>query len=73
MFSSDELSWRRATELLVEVARLGEETGFGVPCLLVAAKFDLDPFPMAAHESAKVDTFFFFSSVTSIFSSHLSI
>ncbi|RVX20687.1 Mitochondrial Rho GTPase 2 [Vitis vinifera] len=52
--SSDELSWRRATELLVEVARQGEETGFGVPCLLVAAKYDLDPFPMAAQDSAKV-------------------
>ncbi|KAJ9696274.1 hypothetical protein PVL29_008486 [Vitis rotundifolia] len=52
--SSDELSWRRATELLVEVARQGEETGFGVPCLLVATKYDLDPFPMAAQDSAKV-------------------
>ncbi|RVW54816.1 Mitochondrial Rho GTPase 2 [Vitis vinifera] len=52
--SSDELSWRRATELLVEVARQGEETGFGVPCLLVAAKYDLDPFPMAAQDSGKV-------------------
>ena len=70
IFSSDELSWRRATELLVEVARQGEETGFGVPCLLVAAKYDLDPFPMAAQDSAKVNTL---SSASSSLCSHICI
>ncbi|KAK6937516.1 EF hand associated, type-2 [Dillenia turbinata] len=52
--SSDELSWKKTTELLVEVARHGEESGFGVPSLLVAAKDDLDPFPMSAQSSTKV-------------------
>lgn len=59
IFSSDELSWRRATELLVEVARQGEETGFVVPCLLVAAKCELDPFPMSVQESARVIILYF--------------
>ncbi|WCJ43161.1 Mitochondrial Rho GTPase 1 [Euphorbia peplus] len=52
--SSDEYSWRRATELLVEVASHGEDTGFEVPCLIVAAKDDLNSFPMAIQESTRV-------------------
>ncbi|KDP23523.1 hypothetical protein JCGZ_23356 [Jatropha curcas] len=52
--SSDESSWRRATELLVEVASHGEDTGFEVPCLIVAAKDDLNSFPMAIQESTRV-------------------
>ncbi|KAK6940833.1 Small GTPase [Dillenia turbinata] len=52
--SSDELSWKKTTELLVEVARHGEESGFGVPSLLVAAKDDLDPFPTSEQCSARV-------------------
>lgn len=52
--SSDESSWKRATELLVEVASHGEITGFEVPCLIVAAKDDLDPFPMAIQDSTRV-------------------
>ncbi|XP_021620427.1 mitochondrial Rho GTPase 1 isoform X2 [Manihot esculenta] len=52
--SSDEFSWRRATELLVEVAGHGEDTGYEVPCLVVAAKDDLNSFPMAIQESARV-------------------
>lgn len=56
--SSDEFSWRRATELLVEVASHGEDTGYEVPCLIVAAKDDLSSFPMAIQESTRVFTFF---------------
>ncbi|EEF49825.1 rac-GTP binding protein, putative [Ricinus communis] len=52
--SSDESSWRRATELLVEVASHGEDTGFEVPCLIIAAKDDLNSFPMAIQESTRV-------------------
>ncbi|XP_065852663.1 mitochondrial Rho GTPase 1-like [Euphorbia lathyris] len=51
--SSDEFSWRRATELLVEVAGHGEDTGYEVPCLIVAAKDDLNSFPMAIQESTR--------------------
>ncbi|KAJ4843022.1 Mitochondrial Rho GTPase 2 [Turnera subulata] len=51
---SDELSWKKSTELLVEVTRQGEESGFGIPCLLVAAKDDLDPYHMAVQDSVKV-------------------
>ncbi|XP_057966569.1 mitochondrial Rho GTPase 1-like isoform X2 [Malania oleifera] len=52
--SSDEHSWRRARELLVEVAGQGEESGYGMPCLLIAAKDDLNPYPRAVQESARV-------------------
>ncbi|CAL5330258.1 unnamed protein product [Camellia sinensis] len=52
--SSDESSWKRATELLVEVASHGEATGYEVPCLIVAAKDDLDPFPTGIHDSTRV-------------------
>ncbi|KAK9919810.1 hypothetical protein M0R45_028387 [Rubus argutus] len=52
--SSDEFSWKRATELLVEVASHGENTGFEVPCLIVAAKDDLDSFPLAIQHSTRV-------------------
>ncbi|CAN0897119.1 Mitochondrial Rho GTPase 1 [Linum grandiflorum] len=52
--SSDESSWKRATELLVAVAGHGEHTGYEVPCLIVAAKDDLNSFPMAIQESTRV-------------------
>lgn len=54
--SSDVVSWKRATELLVEVAGHGEDTGFEVPCLIVAAKDDLNLFPMAIQDSTRVYT-----------------
>ncbi|XP_073265585.1 mitochondrial Rho GTPase 1 isoform X1 [Populus alba] len=52
--SSDQSSWKRATELLVDVASHGEDTGYEVPCLIVAAKDDLNSFPMAIQESTRV-------------------
>ncbi|XP_050223859.1 mitochondrial Rho GTPase 1-like [Mercurialis annua] len=52
--SSSESSWKRATELLVEVASHGEDTGFEVPCLIIAAKDDLISFPMAIQESTRI-------------------
>ncbi|OAY49770.2 hypothetical protein MANES_05G075900v8 [Manihot esculenta] len=52
--SSNEYSWKRSCEVLVEVARRGEESGYGVPCLLIAAKDDLDPYPMALQDSLAV-------------------
>ncbi|KAF8401667.1 hypothetical protein HHK36_012613 [Tetracentron sinense] len=52
--SSDENSWKRATELLVEVASHGEGSGFEVPCLIIAAKDDLDPYPMAIQDSTRL-------------------
>ncbi|KAK8564861.1 hypothetical protein V6N13_020000 [Hibiscus sabdariffa] len=52
--SSDESSWKRTTELLMDVAGHGEDTGYEVPCLIVAAKDDLDSFPMAIQNSTRV-------------------
>ncbi|XP_024975229.1 mitochondrial Rho GTPase 1-like [Cynara cardunculus var. scolymus] len=52
--SSNESSWLRATELLVQVASQGESTGYEVPCLIVAAKDDLDPYPTAIQDSTRV-------------------
>lgn len=52
--SSDEYSWKRSNELLVEVARHGEESGYGVPSLIIAAKDDLDPHPMSVQKSVRV-------------------
>ncbi|CAN4091538.1 unnamed protein product [Withania somnifera] len=52
--SSDEYSLKRASELLMIVARRGEVSGFMVPCLFVAAKDDLDSYPMAIKDSAKI-------------------
>ncbi|KAK7857118.1 mitochondrial rho gtpase 2 [Quercus suber] len=52
--SSDEKSWKKSKDLLLEVARHGEESSYGVPCLLIAAKDDLDPHPVAVNDSVKV-------------------
>ncbi|KAI3857149.1 hypothetical protein MKW98_010563 [Papaver atlanticum] len=52
--SSDEKSWKRANELLVDVATHGEHTGFEVPCLIIEAKDDLDPFPLTIQNSTRV-------------------
>ncbi|XP_027151852.1 mitochondrial Rho GTPase 1-like isoform X1 [Coffea eugenioides] len=52
--SSDENSLKRASELLKDVARQGEETGFGVPCLFIAAKDDLDSYSNGIKDSAKI-------------------
>ncbi|KAI7730100.1 hypothetical protein M8C21_033306 [Ambrosia artemisiifolia] len=52
--SSNGSSWTRATELLVQVASHGESTGYEVPCLIVAAKDDLEPYPTAIQDSTRV-------------------
>ncbi|KAJ4727485.1 Mitochondrial Rho GTPase [Melia azedarach] len=52
--SSEEYSWKRTKEQLMEVARLGEDSGYGVPCLLIAAKDDLKPYTIAVQDSARV-------------------
>ncbi|KAI3798556.1 hypothetical protein L1987_33833 [Smallanthus sonchifolius] len=52
--SSNGSSWIRATELLVQVASHGESTGYEVPCLIVAAKDDLEPYPTAIQDSTRV-------------------
>ncbi|KAJ0464478.1 putative small GTPase, EF-hand domain, EF-hand domain pair, EF hand associated, type-1, MIRO [Helianthus annuus] len=52
--SSNASSWTRATELLVQVASHGESTGYEVPCLIVAAKDDLEPYPTAIQDSTRV-------------------
>ncbi|KAB1202209.1 Mitochondrial Rho GTPase 1 [Morella rubra] len=58
--SSNAFSWERATELLVEVASHVEDTGFEVPCLIVAAKDDRDSFPQAIQEFTRVIVLFCF-------------
>ncbi|GFP92281.1 mitochondrial rho GTPase 1 [Phtheirospermum japonicum] len=52
--SSNEYSFKGAMELLSYVARQGEETGFGMPCLLIAAKNDLDSNSKVNIDSAKI-------------------
>lgn len=52
--SSSESSLNGAVELLSYVARQGEESGFGMPCLLIAAKNDLDTSSTSNRDSAKV-------------------
>lgn len=41
----------------MEVARKGEDSGYGVPCLLIAAKNDLNLYPMAVNDSEMVVIF----------------
>ncbi|KAG1365447.1 mitochondrial Rho GTPase 1 [Cocos nucifera] len=53
-YDSDENSWRKAKDLLVQVAGHGENTGFEVPCLIVSAKDDLDPYPLAIQDLTRV-------------------
>ena len=45
----------------MDVASHGEDTGYEVPCLIVAAKDDLNSFPMAIQESTRVVTSYFFA------------
>ncbi|EOA31889.1 hypothetical protein CARUB_v10015117mg [Capsella rubella] len=52
--SSDESSWNRAIDLLAEVATIAKDAGYVFPCLMVAAKSDLDSFEMAIQESTRV-------------------
>ncbi|KAL8236270.1 hypothetical protein R6Q59_017351 [Mikania micrantha] len=52
--SSDEYSLKRASKLLMEVARKGEDSGYSVPCLLIATKNDLNLYPMAIKDSEMV-------------------
>ncbi|CAA0381413.1 unnamed protein product [Arabidopsis thaliana] len=52
--SSDEYSWNRAVDMLAEVATIAKDSGYLFPCLMVAAKTDLDPFPVAIQESTRV-------------------
>ncbi|CAN6981580.1 unnamed protein product [Brassica oleracea var. botrytis] len=51
--SSDESSWKRAIDLLVKVATASEDAGLEFPCLMVAAKTDLDSFPEANQEATR--------------------
>lgn len=55
--SSDESSWNRANDLLFDVASHGENTGFEVPCLIVAAKDDKDSFTSSIQHSTRVNNF----------------
>nr|GEX61043.1 mitochondrial Rho GTPase [Tanacetum cinerariifolium] len=52
--SLDEYSLIRASELLMDVAREGEESGYGVPCLLICAKSDLQSYPMEIKETKMI-------------------
>ena len=40
----------------MQVASHGENTGYEVPCLIVAAKDDLDQSPVALQESTRVSS-----------------
>ncbi|XP_004493665.1 mitochondrial Rho GTPase 2-like isoform X2 [Cicer arietinum] len=52
--SSDQYSWKKSRDLLEKVAGQGDLTGYRVPCLLIAAKDDLTPYPRAVQDSVKV-------------------
>ncbi|XP_015062119.1 mitochondrial Rho GTPase 1 [Solanum pennellii] len=52
--SSCEASWKRAADLLVDVASHGEATGYEMPCLIVAAKDDLEPYLTEIQDSTRV-------------------
>ncbi|KAK6804936.1 hypothetical protein RDI58_002720 [Solanum bulbocastanum] len=52
--SSHEASWKRAADLLVDVASHGEATGYEMPCLIVAAKDDLEPYLTEIQDSTRV-------------------
>ncbi|XP_019173752.1 PREDICTED: mitochondrial Rho GTPase 1-like [Ipomoea nil] len=52
--SSREASWKRASELHVDVASFGEATGYEIPSLIVAAKDDLDPYLTEIQDSTRV-------------------
>ncbi|KAK2455554.1 mitochondrial Rho GTPase [Trifolium repens] len=52
--SSDGYSWKKSIDLLEKVVNQGELTGHKFPCLLIAAKDDLTPFPRAVQDSVKV-------------------
>ncbi|KAF3784022.1 Mitochondrial Rho GTPase 1 [Nymphaea thermarum] len=52
--SSDEGSWKRANDLLIQVASYGEDNGIEIPCLIVAAKDDLDHYPTSVQDSTRV-------------------
>lgn len=52
--SSRETSWKRAADLLVDVASHGEATGYEMPCLIVAAKDDLEPYLTEIQDSTRV-------------------
>lgn len=58
IFSSDESSWKKTAELLVQVASHGENNGFEVPCLIVSAKDDLGPYQSAIQDSTRVSNLF---------------
>ncbi|KAG5063148.1 hypothetical protein JHK85_004331 [Glycine max] len=48
-----ESSWKKSRDLLEKVVRQGELTGYRTPCLLIAAKDDLAPFPRTVLDSVK--------------------
>lgn len=52
MCSSSKSSLNGAIELLCRVARHGEESGFGMPCLLIAAKNDVNSIPISNQDRA---------------------
>jgi len=53
-FRSDESSWKASSELFLKITGHGEDTGFQVPCVIVAAKDDQDSFTMDIPEASMV-------------------
>ncbi|KAI0511050.1 hypothetical protein KFK09_011668 [Dendrobium nobile] len=43
----------QATELLIQIATHGENSGFEVLCLIISATDDLDPYPLAIQDSTR--------------------
>jgi hypothetical protein len=53
-FRSDKSSWKASSELLLKITGHGEDTGFQVPYLIVAAKDEQNSFTMAIQETTMV-------------------
>ncbi|KAK2374350.1 mitochondrial Rho GTPase [Trifolium repens] len=51
---SDKSSWKASSELLLKITGHGEDTGFQVPYLIVAAKDEQNSFTMAIQETTMV-------------------
>ncbi|KAK9691887.1 hypothetical protein RND81_09G226400 [Saponaria officinalis] len=52
--STDESSFKKTSELLVEVAGHGEDTGYEVPSLIVSAKDDRDSYATSIQDSTRL-------------------
>ena len=56
VLGTDELSFKKTAQMLAEVAKHGEDTGYEVPSLIVSAKDDLNSFTKSIKDSTRVNS-----------------